>query len=157
MLKITILAVGRIKDEYFKKSFQEYLKRISPYAVVNVEEINSEPFFDNSDRDKIKQKEGKKILKYLEKFSQSRIIILDERGKEFKSVEFSEFLFKNESEEAVFVVGGTLGFSKDILNYKNATKMSLSQMTFPHEMIRVILAEQIYRAIAINKNKNYHY
>lgn len=157
MLKITILAVGKIKDECFKKNFQEYLKRISPYAVINVEEVNPESFFDNSDKEKIKQKEGEKILKFLEKFSQSKILILDERGKEFKSVDFSEFLFRNESEEIVFVVGGTLGFSQEILNYENTTKVSLSQMTFPHELTRVILAEQIYRAIAINKNKSYHY
>lgn len=157
MLKITILAVGKIRNSDFKNSFNDYIKRIYPYAVLNVEELVPEPFFDNSDKEKIKQKEGEKIIKYLEKFKQSKILILDERGKEFDSNNFSSFLFKNELEDVVFVVGGTLGFSKEVFALKNVNKVSLSQMTFPHELTRVILAEQIYRAIAINKNKSYHY
>ena len=157
MLKITILAVGKIKDENFKESFLKYFKRLSPYASINMEEISPEPFFDNSDREKIKQKEGEKILKYLDKFSQSKVFILDENGKEFRSQEFSEFLFRNDLENLIFVIGGTLGFSNNILNHKNSIKISLSRMTFPHELARVLLVEQIYRAIAINKNKSYHY
>lgn len=157
MLKITILAVGKIKDDNFKKLFNEYIKRISPYAVLNVEELTPEPFFDNSNKEKIKQKEGEKIIKYLERFPQSKIFILDERGREFNSINFSNLLFESELESIIFVIGGTLGLDKNILDYKNATKISLSQMTFPHELVRVILSEQIYRAIAINKNKSYHY
>lgn len=157
MLKITIIAVGKIKDKNFKDSFEEYLKRVSPYAIVNLEEISAEPFFDNSNKEKIKQKEGEKILKYLDKFSQDKIFILDEKGQEFSSTDFSKILFKNESRGLVFVIGGTLGFSENILNYKNSIRISFSQMTFPHELIRVLLAEQVYRAIAINKNKSYHY
>lgn len=157
MLKITILSVGKLKKEYYKNAFDEYIKMISPYANVKIEELSPESFFDNSDREKIKEKEGKKIIKYLERFKQSKILILDERGKEFVSKEFSDFLFKNELEDIIFVIGGTLGFSQEIFNHKNITKISLSQMTLPHELTRVILAEQIYRAIAINKNKSYHY
>lgn len=157
MLKIVILAVGKVKNIDFKNSFNEYLKRISPYANIMVEELNPEPFFDNSDKDKIKEKEGIKIKNYLNRFSTSKIFILDERGKQLDSGNFSKILFENELENIIFVVGGTLGLSGDVLKYKNATKVSLSQMTFPHELVRVILAEQIYRAIAINKNKSYHY
>lgn len=157
MLKITILAVGKIKNKNFKGAFEEYLKMISPYASIKVEELVPESFYDNSDKEKIKEKEGLKIIKYLDKFSQAKIIMLDERGKEFLSEEFSEFIFNNAFEHLIFVVGGTLGMSKEVLTYKNATKLSLSQMTFPHEMVRVILIEQIYRAIAISKNKSYHY
>lgn len=157
MLKITILAVGKIKDDNLRELFSEYLKRISPYAVVNVEEVSPEPFFDNSDKEKIKEKEGEKILNYLDKFPQNRIFILDEDGKEFKSIDFSDFIFKDESQGMVFVIGGSLGFSKKILDYKNSVKISFSQMTFPHELMRVILVEQIYRAIAIRRNKSYHY
>lgn len=157
MLKITILAVGKLKNEYFKKAFSEYLKMISPYANVNVEELSPEPFFDNSNKEKIKEKEGEKIIKYLERFPRSRVLLLEESGREFQSIDFSNFLFKNETDNIIFVIGGTLGFSKEVFGYKNATKVSLSQMTFPHELTRVILSEQIYRAIAINKNKSYHY
>jgi 23S rRNA (pseudouridine1915-N3)-methyltransferase len=157
MLKITILAIGKIKNVNFKNSFDDYIKRIYPYAVLNVEELNPEPFFDNSNKEKIKEKEGEKIIKYLERFPQSIILILDEKGKEFTSDDFSKFLFKNEMEDVVFVIGGTLGFSREVFDYKNIIKVSLSQMTLPHEMARVVLVEQIYRAIAINKNKSYHY
>ena len=157
MLKITILALGKIKNAAFKNSFDDYIKRISPYAVLSVQELVPEPFFDNSNKEKIKEKEGEKIIKYLERFPQSKILILDERGKEFTSNTFSNFLFKNELDDIIFVIGGTLGFSKEIFDYKNADRVSLSQMTLPHELTRVFLAEQIYRAIAINKNKSYHY
>jgi 23S rRNA (pseudouridine1915-N3)-methyltransferase len=157
MLKITILAVGKIKDESFKKSFEKYLKMVAPYAVVRIDEITSEPFFNNSDKERIKQKEGEKIINHLKKNNQSNIFILDERGREFESSDFSKILFKNETIDSIFIIGGTLGLSKEVLIYKNSIKLSLSKMTFPHEMVRVILAEQIYRAIAINKNKSYHY
>ncbi|KKP67670.1 MAG: hypothetical protein UR66_C0003G0138 [Candidatus Moranbacteria bacterium GW2011_GWE1_35_17] len=157
MLKITILAVGKLKKEYYKKAFDEYLKMIAPYASVKIEELAPEPFYDNSDKEKIKEKESLKIIKYLDKFPQTKVIVLDEGGKEFQSKMFSQFLFKNETEHIIFVIGGTLGFGREIFNYKNAIRISLSQMTFPHEMVRVILVEQIYRTIAINKNKSYHY
>jgi len=157
MLKITILALGKIKNNDFKNSFNEYLKRVSPYANVIVEELNPESFFDNSDKEKIKQKEGVRIKNYLDRFPTSKIFILDERGKEADSLAFSKLLFENELENIIFVVGGTLGFSKEILAHKNTFKVSLSKLTFPHELARVILAEQIYRAIAISKNKSYHY
>lgn len=157
MLKITILTIGKIKDVDFRNSFEKYLKRISPYAVVSLEELTAEPFYDNSNKEKIKQKEGEKILSYLNKHLQSKIFILDEGGKESSSTEFSKILFRDELENIIFVIGGTLGLSEEILSYKNARIISLSKMTFPHEMAKVILVEQIYRAIAINKNKSYHY
>lgn len=157
MLKITILAVGKIKKDHFKNSFEDYIKMISPYASLNVEELSPEPFYDNSNKEIIKQKEGDKILNYLKRFSQSKILILDERGREFESHKFSQFLFGREEEPIIFVIGGTLGMDNRVLEYKNSTKVSLSKMTLPHELTRVILAEQIYRAIAINKNKSYHY
>ena len=157
MLKITILTVGKMKDIDFKNSFGKYLKRISPYAVIHLVELAAEPFYDNSNKEKIKQQEGKKIIGFLKKHSQDKILILDEKGKQFDSIEFAEFLFKKESEHIIFIIGGTLGISREVLNLKNAESISLSKLTFPHEMAKVILTEQIYRAIAINKNKSYHY
>ena len=157
MIKITIIAVGKIKKDYFRDGINEYLKRLSIDAKINIEEVNSEPFFDNSDYEKIKKAEGEKVLKFINKYSESKIIILDERGKEFQSKEFANFLSTNIQEHLVFIVGGTLGFSEEVLNYSGAVKMAISKMTLPHEMVRMILVEQIYRAIAINKNKKYHY
>ncbi len=157
MLKITIIAIGNIKKNYFKEGIDEYLKRLSVDAKINIEEIKPEPFFDNSDHNKIKKLEGEKIIKALNKYSQDKIIILDEKGRDFKSREFAEFLGKNSQDNLVFVIGGALGLSDEILNYAGATKISLSKMTLPHEMVRLVLVEQIYRAIAINKDKKYHY
>lgn len=157
MLKITIIAIGKIKNKNFKNSFDDYLKMICPYASVKIIEVDSEPFFDNSDKEKIKQKEGEKIYKHLNKFSSGIIFILDERGQEFDSKSFSERLFFGEKEEIIFVIGGSLGLSEEILGYKNSFKISLSKLTFPHELVRVLLMEQIFRAIAINRNKSYHY
>ncbi|MDD3498401.1 MAG: 23S rRNA (pseudouridine(1915)-N(3))-methyltransferase RlmH [Candidatus Moranbacteria bacterium] len=157
MFKITIIAIGSVKTDYFRKGIEEYLKRLSPYAKVAVEEIRPEPFFDSSDHNKIKKSEGEKILRALEKYRESKIIILHEIGKEFESKEFSEFLDKNSRDHIVFVIGGALGLSEDALNFPGSFRLSLSKMTLPHEMARLILAEQIYRAIVINKNKKYHY
>lgn len=157
MIKITIIAIGNIKKNYFKEGIDEYLKRLSIDAKISVEEIKPEPFFDNSDHNKIKKTEGDKILKSLDKYSQDRVIILDEKGKEFESKEFSQFLAQNNQENIVFVIGGALGLSDEVLNYSGSVKISLSKMTLPHEMVRLVLVEQIYRAIAINKDKKYHY
>jgi len=157
MFKITILAIGKIKKDYFRDGIEEYLKRLSVDAKIIIEEIKPEPFFDNSDHDKIKKLEGDNILKALEKYSQDKIVILDEHEGELESKEFSQFLSQNNQENIVFVIGGALGLSEDVLNYSGSVKISLSKMTLPHEMVRLVLAEQIYRAIAIGKNKKYHY
>lgn len=157
MLKIRLIAVGKLKNNNFRNSFEDYIKRVSPYAKLDVVEIEPEPFFDNSNKEKIKQKEGEKILRYLSKVSTKKIFILDENGREFDSKSFSEQLFLDENKEIVFVIGGTLGLSKEVLNYQNSLKLALSKLTIPHELARVFLVEQIFRAIAINKNKSYHY
>ncbi|MEF3691927.1 MAG: 23S rRNA (pseudouridine(1915)-N(3))-methyltransferase RlmH [Candidatus Moraniibacteriota bacterium] len=157
MPKITILAIGKMKDRNFADAFGEYIKRINPFAMVSIQELSAESFFDNSDRERIKNKEGQRIKNYLEKRRGGRIIVLDEGGRQIDSKNFSQLLFEAEGREIIFVVGGTLGLSAEILNLRQVDKISFSKMTFPHELVRVILAEQIYRSIAINKNKRYHY
>ncbi len=157
MLKITILAVGKIKEKNYAELMAEYLKRLSVDAVVEMVEMKSEPFRSQSDYEKVKKAEGRRIIDFLEKRPASKIFILDERGKEFTSEEFAGLLEREQQAEIVFVIGGSLGLSDEILNYPKAQKMALSKMTFLHEMIRVILLEQIYRAVAIMKNKRYHY
>lgn len=155
MLNIIILSIGKIKEKYFQEAFDEYLKRLKPYAKIEIQELKSEPFRGDSDKEKSKKIEGERILNFLDKRADSEVIILDERGKKFSSVKFSGYLF-GFNRQIIFVVGGTLGFSDDVSRkYKN--KVSLSDMTFPHEMAKVMLIEQIYRASAIAKGKNYHY
>ena len=155
MLNIIILSVGKIKEKYFQEAFNEYFKRLKPYAKIEVQELKLEPFMSDSDKEKSKKIEGERILKFLDNHKDREVIILDENGRNISSVKFSEYLF-GINRQIVFVVGGTLGFSDDVLKkYKN--KVSLSDMTFPHEMAKVILIEQVYRAFAISKGKRYHY
>ncbi len=155
MFNVVILAVGKIKEKHWRAAALEYLARLKPYAKVVVEEVIAEPFRRESDKEKAKQKEGERLLAALAKYSDSEIIILDERGKEFTSVEFADF-FSREARRVVFVIGGALGFDENFAK-RSFTKISFSKMTLPHELARVVLLEQIYRAAAIAQGKSYHY
>lgn len=155
MFNVVILAVGKIKEKHWRTAAGEYLLRLKPYARIVIEEITPEPFKRESDKEKAKQKEGERLLAALSKYSDSEIIILDERGREFTSPEFSEF-FSRETRRVVFVIGGVLGFSENF-SKRTFTKIALSKMTLPHELARVVLLEQIYRAATIVSGKSYHY
>lgn len=154
MLKITILAVGRIKEKYFSAAIAEYAQRLKPYAVLKVVEL--EPVsFSKANQEKSKREEGIAIEKFLTKQTDSFIITLDEKGKEFGSVEFSNYLDRI-NKPIIIVIGGTVGLANNVKG-KADLILSLSALTFPHELARVVLYEQIYRAVTIAKNKNYHY
>ncbi|MDD5043195.1 MAG: 23S rRNA (pseudouridine(1915)-N(3))-methyltransferase RlmH [Patescibacteria group bacterium] len=155
MFRITILAVGKIKEKYWSDAISEYLKRLKPYAKINVCELKSEPFKRDSDKEKSKKVEAERIMDFLEKFPAEEVIILDERGKEFSSVEFAGYL-ENKNRHFIFVIGGALGFDSAVLT-RVGQKMSLSKMTLPHELARVVLLEQLYRAVMISTGRSYHY
>lgn len=155
MFNVVILAVGKTKEKYWRTAAEEYLARLKPYARIVVEEVAAEPFRRESDKEKAKQKEGERLLAALSKYSDSEIIILDERGREFTSSEFSDF-FSREARRVIFIIGGPLGFHEN-LSKRTFTKISLSKMTLPHELARVVLLEQIYRATTIASGKSYHY
>lgn len=155
MLHITILAVGKIKEEYFKEACGEYVKRLSPYARVSVEEIPYEPFRHDGEKNKVKQKEGERIKKFLEKRDEYEIFLLDEHGEEYTSEQFADTIGKI-SKPIVFVIGGSLGMSEEVLSLPHK-KIALSSLTFPHELVRVVLFEQLYRAVTIIHGKTYHY
>jgi 23S rRNA (pseudouridine1915-N3)-methyltransferase len=152
MLNLKIITIGKIKQKFFAMAVDEYLKRLKPYSKLEITELKSESF-SVSNKDKAKQIEGKRIEAILEKCGCQNIFLLSEDGKEYDSLEFFKFLEKNE--EAIFVIGGALGFTDELKN--KYQKISLSQMTMPHELARVVLLEQIYRAVAIAKGKEYHY
>ncbi len=152
MFNIKIITVGKIKDNNFLSLSEKYLKRIKPFASIKIEEVKADSF-SKSNKEKIRQIEDKRIEKVLEKYNKENIFLLDENGKEFNSIGFAEFLDKQE--EMIFVIAGSLGFSNELK--KKYQKISLSQLTFPHEMARVVLLEQIYRATAIVNKKEYHY
>lgn len=159
MLKINIICIGKIKENYLKDAINEYVKRLSKYCNINIIELLDEKIPNNpSEKDSliIKNKEGEKILNHLKK--DSYIICLDLKGKQYTSEEFSKKLEEiplNHSSEVSFVIGGSLGIAKDVLDIADEL-ISFSKMTFPHQLFRVLLLEQIFRAFKISNNEAYH-
>lgn len=154
-LDLKIVAVGSVKNQEIHSLITEYQKRLGPFCKLQILEIPAVPFLRESDKEKSKKKEGEKILAYISKNNTENFFLLDENGKEFSSPLFAKKLEKV-SGCITFIVAGTLGFSDEIKKL-SLQKLSLSQMTFPHEMARLLLLEQIYRAISIMNGKKYHY
>ncbi len=159
MLTINILCVGKIKENYLKEAILEYSKRLSKYCNLNIIEVQDEKVPDKlSDKviENIKNIEAEKMLKYIKK--DTCLIALDLKGKELSSEEFSreiENISLNYS-SITFVIGGTLGISNKILNQCDK-KICFSKMTFPHQLIRVFLLEQLFRSFKILNNETYHW
>ena len=155
-MKLQIIVLGKYKEKYWAQAEQEYLKRLSAWFKIEIAEIKEESFGDKDDKEKIKAKEADKILAKIP--ADSFVIALDENGVEFESEKFAD-KFKNWQEQGqnlVFILGGPLGLHSNILQ-KASFKLALSKMTFPHQMARVFLLEQLYRAQMINQNRKYHY
>lgn len=155
-MHITIIAVGKFKEKYWRQAEEEYFKRLAPYAKIEVIELKEEAFRDGDVRERIKEAEAKQILKHLKE--SDTLIALHERGMEMDSVGLAEFLGKRteQGQHLTFIIGGPLGLDESLLEHI-PYHLSLSQLTFPHQMVRVILAEQLYRAVTIMKGKQYHY
>ncbi len=155
MWNITIVAIGKVKEVYFRDAIEEYIKRLGPYVKLTFQELKPEPFHGEGDKLKAKKAEGERLSAFLEKRPESYVVILDERGRKYSSPSFARHLEKI-SQPIIFVIGGSLGIDERVVEeYKNS--ISLSEMTFPHEMARVVLVEQIYRAVTILKEKEYHH
>ncbi|MBR0439221.1 MAG: 23S rRNA (pseudouridine(1915)-N(3))-methyltransferase RlmH [Bacilli bacterium] len=158
-MKIKIYAIGKIKENYLKVGINEYLERIKPYSNIEIIEVSDEPIVDNPKESDIKlaiNNEGKKVLKLIKE--NEYLIGLDLNKKELNSVEFADFLIKKfviGGSNISFVIGGSYGLSEELKNRCNDS-ISLSKMTFLHQMTRLILLEQIYRAFKINRNETYH-
>ena len=158
MLNIQIICVGKVKETYLKDAILEYSKRLSKYIKLDILELPDEKIPDKINDniiDTIKTKECNNIINHLKK--DSYIIALDLKGKEFSSEEFSKNLDKisMENSHITFIIGGSLGLTKDLLNMCNQ-KICFSKMTFPHQLIRVFLLEQIFRAFKISNGETYH-
>lgn len=157
-MKIKIYAIGKIKEQYLKDGISEYLKRISPYASIEIVEVQDSKVKDNpnsSDIKKAKDEEGERVLKLIKN---DYLIGLDMNKKEYLSEEFAEFINNKMVEggsSISFVIGGSYGLS-DALKERCNSFISLSKMTFLHQMTRLILLEQIYRAFKILNNETYH-
>ncbi len=149
---IRIIAVGSIKENYLKEALNEYLKRIRKYTTIEIIEVKDEGLVE---KEKALNIEKERIKKYLT--NKEYIITLEIDGKELSSIEFSKKLenILIENSNITFIIGGSYGLSDEI---KNLSKLSLSfsKMTFPHQLFRVLLLEQIYRGYKIINNESYH-
>lgn len=146
---ITLLTVGTTKDKNIAALTQEYLKRLSSEKII-LKTVKEEKA---KNPEEIKQKEGKRILEVLD--SNSYVIALVEEGKLINSIAFADFLKKSTDKNIVFVVGGAFGLSFEVKKRANLL-LSLSPMTFPHEIAHLLLVEQLYRAWTINRGHQYH-
>ena len=158
-MKITVLTVGKIKEKFYTAAIDEYSKRLSRYCKLNIIQVVDEKTIENStekEMDIIKAKEGERILKNIP--DDAFVITLEINGKMLDSEELADKINKlgimGES-HIVFVIGGSLGLHKDVSKRANF-KLSFSKMTFPHQLMRVILLEQIYRSYRIINNEPYH-
>ncbi len=147
---ITILTVGTTKDKNIASLIQEYLKRLSSEKII-LKPIKEEKGTKNAEE--IKQKEGKRILQAVK--DDSFLIALSEEGKQMNSIAFADFLKKSTDKNIVFVIGGAFGLSFEVKKRANLL-LSLSPMTFPHELALLFLTEQLYRAWTIHTNRAYH-
>ena len=157
-MRVKLYCIGKIKEQYLKDGINEYLKRISAYSNIEIIEVTDSKVKDNpnsSDIEKAKNEEGERVLKLLKN---DYLIGLDLNKKEQTSEEFAEFLRSKLVEggsNISFVIGGSYGLS-DALKKRCNTSISLSKLTFLHQMTRLILLEQIYRAFKILNNETYH-
>ena len=155
-MKITLLIVGKTTDERLTSLISDYKQRLSHYVPFELAIIPDLKNAKSLTVDQIKSAEGELILRALTPAMD--VILLDEHGREYRSVEFADFLQKKMSsgKDLTLVIGGPYGFSKEVYQRANG-KLSLSQMTFSHQMIRLMAIEQIYRAMTILRNEPYHH
>ncbi len=156
-MQIKLLAIGKTDNSQLQLLIDDYQKRLGFYIKFEFEIIPDLKKVKNLSEDQQKQKEGELILNKLS--ATDVLILLDENGKQYDSVGFSEYLQKHMNsgiKQLVFVIGGPYGFSADVYN-KAFGKLSLSKMTFSHQMIRLFVIEQLYRAFTILKNEPYHH
>ena len=158
-MKVRILTIGKLKEKYLVNGINEYVKRLNAYCKVEMVEVLDEPIPDNASENVeniIKDKEADKIVSKIK--DDEYVIVLDLHGKEIDSVTFSKHIENcmiQGKSTITFVIGGSLGLGKSLLQRANY-RLCFSQMTFPHQLMKLILVEQIYRAFKIMNNQTYH-
>lgn len=155
-MNIKIIALGKIKEKFLKDGIDEFLKRLSPYASVEIVELSPIEIKDEHLTERVLNEEGEKILSHIK--PQSYVITLEIQGKMLSSEEFAEKIEELTNEgvgEIVFVIGSSCGLSKNV-SKRADFRLSMSKMTFLHQFARLILVEQIYRAFKIIKGETYH-
>ena len=158
-MKITLITVGKIKEKYLKDAIAEYSKRLSRYCKLEIIEVADEKTTDNASEtveDGIRDKEGERILKYVK--DDAYVVTLEIKGKLLTSEELAEKIDKlgiQGTSHIIFIIGGSIGLGKEVLK-RSDYALSFSKMTFPHQLMRVILLEQIYRSYRIISHEPYH-
>ncbi|QDW90537.1 23S rRNA (pseudouridine(1915)-N(3))-methyltransferase RlmH [Staphylococcus chromogenes] len=158
-MKITIIAVGKLKEKYWKQAIAEYEKRLSAYTKIDIIEVPDEKApetMSDKEIEQVKEKEGQRILAKVK--PQSTVITLEIQGKMLSSEGLAKELDQRMTQGAsdfTFIIGGSNGLHQDIMKRSNFA-LSFSKMTFPHQMMRVVLLEQVYRAFKINRGEAYH-
>lgn len=156
-MKIQFWSIGKANESHVEEGIQLFTKRITNYYPVQWQIISSPKNAAVMSEVDLKQKEGETILGLLKK--EDYLVLLDERGKQLSSEGLAEFIQQraNESQKnIIFLIGGAFGVSKEVMDRANY-KWSLSQLVFPHQIVRMLLAEQVYRACSINRNEKYHH
>lgn len=158
-MRITICAVGKVKEKFFRDAIAEYVKRLGKYCRLEIVEVEDEKTPDNASdtvENAIKEKEGRRLLGHIKE--ESYVIALAIDGEKLDSVQLSKKIEKlgvMGTSHITFIIGGSLGLSEEVLKRADY-RLSFSDMTFPHQLMRVILLEQIYRSFRIMKNEPYH-
>lgn len=158
-MKITILAVGKLKEKYWKQAIAEYEKRLGAYSKIEIIEVPDEKAPENMSEkeiEQVKEKEGQRLLAKIK--PQATVITLEIQGKMLSSEGLAKELQQRMTQgqsDFVFVIGGSNGLHEDVLKRSNYA-LSFSKMTFPHQMMRVVLIEQVYRAFKIMRGEAYH-
>ncbi len=155
-MKTLLILVGKTTDKHFQAGINDYCDRIGhymPFELITIPELKNTK---SQSEDQQKQAEGELILKQIQ--TSDTVVLLDEHGKEFRSIEFAKWLEqkRNTARRLVFVIGGPYGFSQAVYS-RAKEQLSLSKMTFSHQMIRLVFTEQIYRACTIIKGEPYHH
>ncbi|WP_313410789.1 23S rRNA (pseudouridine(1915)-N(3))-methyltransferase RlmH [Sphingobacterium multivorum] len=156
-MKITLLCIGKTDDKYLIEGIEKYIKRLKFYVNFSIVVIPDIKNVKNLSAEQQREKEALLILKQLQ--PQDLVVLLDEHGKEFRSLEFSAYLEKmmvQSVQHLVFIIGGPYGFDQKIYD-RAKSKIALSKMTFSHQMIRLFFTEQLYRAFSIMKGEPYHH
>lgn len=158
-LKITVLCVGRLKEKYLREASEEYRKRLSRYVKLEIIEVTDEKTPDQAsekEERQIRDREGERLLKHIKK--EDHVIVLAIDALQYDSLSFSKKINRfgiHGTGNVVFVIGGSLGLAEDVMERADEA-VSFSKMTFPHQLMRVILLEQIYRSFRIIKGEPYH-
>jgi len=158
-MKISIISVGKLKEKYLKQGIDEYLKRLGPYAKVEIIEVPDEKAPENlskAEELEVMQKEGTRIMDKLS--TDTYVVTLEIKGKQLTSEELAakiDELATYGKSKIAFVIGGSLGLSEEVMK-RSDMALSFSKMTFPHQLMRLVLLEQVYRAFRINRGEPYH-